>query len=113
MDPTAQLEYVGFKTEGETREYLLRVRHPGGETRDVRVAIPFRAFQDHLARFQDGPEICFAKLRGDLVTLAGEPLPDRQELTTADLDAFRLARAPKPPQRRRRPAEGGSSLPRP
>ena len=99
------LEYVGFRTEPASRSYVLRIRSRGGEARDVTLTIPFRAFAAGLARYQDGPEICFAKLSADLLVPGGAPPPDHQELTDDDLLAFRLARAPKPKPRRARPAE--------
>jgi hypothetical protein len=98
-----QMEYVGFTTHEEHREYTLRVRPPGGESRQVIVAIPSEAFLAHRVRYQDGPEICYLKLQREL---AGDPaalLPDRLEVTNTDLEAYRVAHAPKPRRRASEP----------
>lgn len=94
------VEYVGFITGANAREYTLRVRQPSDdESREVTFAIPNQAFLDHRVRYQDGPEICFLKLQKEL--LAGDgPLPARVDIQDKDLEEYRIAHAPKPPQRR-------------
>lgn len=103
MTPSLQMEYVGFKTENEHREYTLRVRPPGGEARLVVVAIPSSAFLAHRVRFQDGPEICYLKLQRELAGDAQAALPDRLDVTDADLEAYRVAHLPKPRKRASEP----------
>ena len=105
MTAPLQMEYVGFTTGDDHREYTLRVRPPGGEARLVVVAISSAAFLAHRVRFQDGPEICYLKLQREL---AGEPqaaLPARLEVTDADLEAYRVAHTPKPRKRGGEPAQ--------
>jgi hypothetical protein len=97
------LQYVGFATANTCREYTLRLKPPGGEAHDFVVAIASAAFVDHRARYQDGPEICFLKLQKELVA-CGETLPSSYlAVTDADLEAYRLEHAPRPPRRRPRP----------
>ena len=59
------IEYVGFRTGPEYREYHLR-SHFGTETREYTVAIAHSAFTAGRVRFQDGPEICYLKLLREL-----------------------------------------------
>jgi hypothetical protein len=94
------VEYVGFHVEPAARAYVLRIRLPGEAPRDVVVAIPFRAFEQRLVSYQDGPALCFAKVWADLRTGSGVA-PDHQEITITELDAFRVAHAPATAKRSR------------
>lgn len=97
------VEYLGFSTEGKTRAYRLRARD-GSETHDFVRAIPLEAFTTRRARYQDAPEICFLMLQHELAACAGT-MPDAYlDVTDAELEAYRTAHAPKPSQRRPKPA---------
>lgn len=99
----AHVEYVGFAARGAAREYTLRVRQAAGDCHDFTLAIPNEAFLSRRVRYQDAPEICFLKLQRELAALAGG-LPERHlSITDADLDEYRVAHTPKPPQRRPKP----------
>jgi hypothetical protein len=97
---TTQVEYVGFRNNEKTRDYLLALRHPDGSYDQFVVAIAQEAFVSGRTRYQDGAEICFLKLSRALAawTLAPDSGPPaaRQEVTEADLLAYRQAHAPKP-----------------
>jgi hypothetical protein len=99
----AQLEYVGFKSVGASREYALRVRHAAGEFQDFTLVIPNEAFLAHRIRYQDAPDVCFLKLQRELAAGAGELPAARLDVTDADLTEYRVAHTPKPPQRRPKP----------
>jgi hypothetical protein len=98
--PTSQVEYVGFRNSESTREYLLCVRHPDGHCDEFVVAIPQEAFVSGRARYQDGAEISFQKLSRAISAWATTPQSDRpaarQDVTEADLVAYRAEHAPKP-----------------
>jgi hypothetical protein len=99
------VEYVGFTTRGTAREYTLRVRQSAGEPTEFRLAIPNEAFLAQRVRYQDAPEICFLKLQRELLA-CGEGLPSlRLTVTDADLEEYRVAHAPKTPQRRLKPTQ--------
>jgi hypothetical protein len=101
MTTSPQVEYVGFKTEGASREYALRVREAGGEPRDITVAIPNEAFLSRRVRYQDAPEICFLKLQRELGACPAGAFPAAYlNVTDSDLEEYRVARIPKAPQRR-------------
>jgi hypothetical protein len=95
-----QVEYVGFKSEGATRAYQLRVRHPGGTCSDFTLAIANDAFLKHRLRYQDGPEICFLKLQRELTASPDRMPADHLVITDSDLEDYRTAHTPKAPQRR-------------
>lgn len=90
----ASLEYIGFRTASDRREYLLR-SHSGTETREYTVGIAHAAFAAGRARFQDGPEICYLKLHRELQACADQPDEDDFTITDAELAAYRDAHAPR------------------
>jgi hypothetical protein len=97
----AALEYVGFKTTSDSREYHLRSRS-GADRREYTVGIAHQAFASGQAKYQDGPAICYAKLEKELQ--APEPSESCHFVVNeADLVAFQQAHA-SPQKRRQKPA---------
>jgi len=95
----AKVEYVGFAPSVAAREYHLRVRM-GAEAHDFTVAVPNEAFLSHRVRYQDAAEVCFIKLQRALEA-SGDMLPERAlSITDAELEEYRVSRAPKSPRRR-------------
>jgi hypothetical protein len=95
-----RLEYVGYRCGDRTRDYRLRVRHPGGQDYEFTVAIEQEAFLSHRVRYQDAAEICFLKLQRavaawDAAPESGPPAP-RQTVTEEDLLEYRAAHSSKP-----------------
>lgn len=90
------LEYLGFRNARDRREYLLCARL-GTESCDYTVWIANAAFTAGHALFQDGPDICYQKLRRELADteLTGG---HTVEVTKSELLEYRDAHAP--PQRR-------------
>jgi hypothetical protein len=94
------VEYVGFRTTSDHREYVLRCRDGEGR-REYTVGIAHEAFASGRARYQDGPAICYAKLERELQG----PEPSQAshfEVSEADLVEFDKAHAS--PQKRRHKA---------
>src|SRR6185503_19930498 len=83
-----QLQYRGFRNTPALREYLLAARL-GDEERVYVVGIPHSAFAARRVSLQDGPDICFQRLRRELTT----GLPDLGPLaiTDAELAEYRDA----------------------
>jgi hypothetical protein len=101
---TAQVEYVGFTTEGTARVYTLRAR-TGSDYRSFTLAIPSAAFATGRVRYQDAPEICFIKLRRELEAGADASDGARFDVSDTELDEYRAAHAPRPsPRRSKTPA---------
>jgi hypothetical protein len=99
----AQVEYVGFTTKGAHRAYSLRIRRAAAEPEDFTVLIPTSAFLAKRVRYQDGPEICFLKLQKEMVAANGTQPARELAVSDADLEEYKVAHSPKPPQRRPRP----------
>jgi hypothetical protein len=68
----ATVEYVGFRTSADRREYVLR-SHLGPEVREYTVGISLAAFAAGRVRLQDGPEICYLKLLRELDSATAAP----------------------------------------
>jgi hypothetical protein len=101
---SAQIEYLGFTSQAATRQYTLRVRLGAGEPHDVRLAIPNEVFLARRLRYQDAPEICFLIVQREIVACNGGLPSPELTVTDADLASYREAHAPKPSQRRPKPA---------
>jgi hypothetical protein len=95
------IRYLGFECTSEGRTYRLRVDGTG-DPRLFTVTIPKAAFETRKARFQDAPDLCFARLQRELVSNAD--LPDGLELviTPAELDEYREAQLRRSPDRKAR-----------
>jgi hypothetical protein len=88
--PTApqpiNIRYLGFKDVDGQRQYSLQAQR-GLETSRYTVSIELAAFSKKQALLQDGPDICYQKLR-ELSALELHPGGD-VEVTEADLAAYR------------------------
>ena len=96
------IRYLGFECTNEGRSYCLRVDGAGEEPRLATVTIPHEAFASRKARFQDAPELCFARLQRELD--ANADLPDGLKLliTPGELDEYREAQLRRSPDRKTR-----------
>ena len=96
----SQVHFLGFRITDEGREYTLRATNEA--PRLFVLLITHQHFQMGRARYQDGPDLCCAKLTRVLME---DPLAPDQEsplvLTAAELAEYRAGRA-DPAARRRR-----------
>ena len=97
----ASIRYMGFECTAHGRSYHLRV-DGAGDPRLFTVTIPNEAFESRKARFQDAPELCFARLQRELVSNA--ELPDGLAfiITPAEIDEYRDAQLRRSPDRKTR-----------
>jgi hypothetical protein len=105
------VRYLGFESASDGRRYKLQVG-AGSEARVFVFVIPHAAFTAREARFQDAPDLCFARLQRELATDAdlvpGPPLV----LTSVDFADYRDRQSKGSERKRRRPAEPGATEPR-
>jgi hypothetical protein len=78
------VEYVGFRSTADRREYLLR-SHVGPEIREYTVGITHAAFAAKRVRFQDGPEICYLRIQRELETTTIVHLENDFTISDAEL----------------------------
>jgi hypothetical protein len=97
----ATIRYMGFECTSAGRAYRLRVDGVG-DPRLVTVTIANAAFETRKARFQDAPELCFARLQRELAS--NVDLPDGLALviTAAEIDEYRDAQLRRSPDRKTR-----------
>lgn len=97
------IRYLGFRATTEGREYSLQVSGEG-EPRLFLFFIGHQAFASRQLSFQDAPDLCYARMQGDL-SANPELLPGPcRELTPDELLAYHRARlSPSTARRRRRP----------
>ncbi len=95
----AHVEYVGFTSSNNAREYRLRVKL-GPDSHEFILAIKNEAFLARRVRYQDGPGVCFFKLQKELADCADGLPALHLDVSDAELEEYRAAHTPKPPQRR-------------
>jgi hypothetical protein len=97
----ASIRYMGFECTSEGRAYCLRVEGVG-DARLFTVTIPNAAFESRKARFQDAPELCFARLQRELLSNAELPGGLALVITPAEIDEYRDAQLRRSPDRKTR-----------
>jgi hypothetical protein len=60
------VQYVGFIVAANSRIYSFHVVDASEETREFTVKVQSEAFRSSSFKFQDGPGICFARLKQEL-----------------------------------------------
>jgi hypothetical protein len=98
MSASILVQYVGFRTNGLSREYTFNVRGDG-EDREFTINIANEAFVSHRARYQDAPAICAERLQAELAAHENHPLETQYVITSAELETYRAARSPKAGQK--------------
>lgn len=88
------VQYLGFTVKQLMREYSFQVRSARAE-REFTLSIANEAFLSHLARYQDGPDICAQRLQVELAAHANHPSQTEYMITSAELDSYRTSRAVK------------------
>ncbi len=96
------MRYMGFESTKVGREYTLRVDGEG-EPRVFVFVISHAAFSAKEARFQDAPDLCFAKLQRELLGEAAPVPGSRFVLSSTDLAQYRETQTKRPPERKPRP----------
>jgi hypothetical protein len=83
--PALRVEYVDFQDVAEHREFHFRVRDTEGVT-DWSVRVAIAAFAGRV-RLQDGPDVCYQKLRRTLATTEGA-VPQTITVDETDLAGY-------------------------
>jgi hypothetical protein len=92
------VQFQGYEVKARVREYTFTVREVSTEPREFTLTIPTEAFNEHLLRIQDAPDVCSRKLHRELATFANHPPDSHFAITNAGLEAYRIARAPRTPK---------------
>jgi hypothetical protein len=89
------VQYLGYQAKLLVREYAFQVREAGAE-RQFTLHIANEAFLSHKVSYQDAPGICSQRLQAELAAHANHPSETDFVITSAELDAYRASRMPKP-----------------
>lgn len=57
------IQYVGFNVGATARNYNFLVKDAPGEAREFTVVVQFESFRSTALKFQDGPDLCFTRLK--------------------------------------------------
>ena len=91
MSNSPAVEYMGFESKENGREYNFQVRYGAGEVCDFTLTIPNEAFTSHRVRYQDAPSLCSLKLHRELMANGNQPSKTNFLITDSELDDFRSA----------------------
>ena len=67
------IQYVGFIVSRASRSYNFRVIDRPGEEREFTMNVALESFRLTALKFQDGPDLCFARLKRELADEAVTP----------------------------------------
>ena len=67
------IQYVGFNVARGSRCYNFRVIDRPGEEREFTINVALETFRLTSLKFQDGPDLCFARLKRELADDAATP----------------------------------------
>jgi hypothetical protein len=98
MTDTILMQYLGFESKDQGRDYTFQVRYTQEDTREFTLTILTAAFDSHLVRYQDAPDVCSLKLRRELSGNANYPSKTHFRISNAELDDYRSAHSAKSPK---------------
>ena len=109
MSKELLVQFMGFESKDTVREYTFQVREASIDAtgpREFTISIDQDAFNAHLVRFQDAPDICSTRLRRELLAYGNHPAESHFHITRAELAEYRSSHtAPKRSMFHRPPSE--------
>lgn len=98
MTASILMQYLGFESKDQSREYSFRVRYAADDVRAFTLTILNEAFTSHRVRrvrYQDAPDLCSSKLRRELSANATYPSDTNFPITNSELDDYKAAHTSK------------------
>jgi hypothetical protein len=89
------VQFVRFESKALVREYTFTVKEASGDPREFILSISNEAFNARRVRYQDGPDVCSAKLRQELAAYGNHPPGTHYLITDEDLEDYRTSHAPR------------------
>jgi hypothetical protein len=96
MSKELLVQFMGFESKNKVREYIFQVREASTDQagpREFTITIDQDAFNAHLVRFQDAPDICSTRLRRELLAYGNHLAESHFHITRAELDEYRSRHA--------------------
>lgn len=94
------MEYMGFASTTQGREYAFHVRFSAQDSRDYTVTIMSEAFIARRVSYQDGPNVCSSRLKRELTTDPIAPTGTSFLIDEKDIDDHKLTHISKAPKHR-------------
>lgn len=95
MSDSILMQYLGFESKNQAREYAFQVRYTAEDVRDFTLTILNEAFVSGRVRYQDAPDVCSLKLRRELIANANLPTDTNFPITNSELDEYRVGHTSK------------------
>ncbi len=89
MSKEILMQFMGFESKRDVREYTFTVREASGDPREFTIAIAHAAFNERRVRFQDAPDVCALRLKRELATWGNDPVECHFDITDAELEDYR------------------------
>jgi hypothetical protein len=93
MSAAVFMEYIGFKSLPQGREYAFHVRFSPQDSRNFTLTISSEAFASHRVNYQDGPSVCSSQLKRELTANPDLPTGTRFVVGENDIDDHKLKRS--------------------
>lgn len=100
MSGAVFMEYMGFKSSTEGREYAFHVRFSPQDSRDYTVTITSEAFSSHRVSYQDGPNVCSSRLKRELTVNPDIPSGASFLVDAKEIDDHKLRGTTESPKHR-------------
>jgi hypothetical protein len=93
------MEYRGFKSTVQGREYEFHVRFSSEDSRDYTVTIAAEAFASRRVSYQDGPNVCSSRLKRELTGSPDVPTGTSFLIDQKEIDEYKLRHITDGPKR--------------
>jgi len=84
------MEYMGFTSTTQGREYAFHVRFSPQDSRDYILTITSEAFRSHRVSYQDGPNVCSLRLKRELTANPDTPTGTSFLIEEKEIDDHKL-----------------------
>jgi hypothetical protein len=99
MSDAVFMEYMGFKSTTQGREYAFHVRFSSEDSRDYTVTIASEAFTTRCVSYQDGPNVCSSRLKRELTANPHIPTGTSFLIDDKEIDDHKLRQMAEAPKR--------------
>ncbi len=93
------MEYMGFTSTTQGREYAFHVRFSPQDSRDYTLTITSEAFSSRRVSYQDGPNVCSSRLKRELTANPDTPTGTSFLIEGKEIDDHKLMHTSEAPKR--------------
>lgn len=95
MSAEVFMEYMGFTSTSQGREYAFHVRFSPQDSRDYTVTIVSEVFASRRVSYQDGPNVCSSRLKRELTANPDAPTRTSFLIDEKEIDDHKLTHMPE------------------